>query len=77
MGDSRKADSLRPPRSLFCVLLLLLLVMLPAAVQAQFTFTTNNGALTITGYTGSGGDVIIPSTTNDLPITSIESFAFA
>jgi len=31
---------------------LLLLLTLPAVVQAQFTFTTNNGAITITGYTG-------------------------
>ena len=30
------------------VLLPLLLLALPAAVQAQFTFTTNNGAITIT-----------------------------
>jgi hypothetical protein len=28
---------------------LLLLVTVPAVVQAQFTFTTNNGAITITG----------------------------
>lgn len=27
---------------------------LPALIQAQFTFTTNNGAITITGYTGGG-----------------------
>jgi nicotinamide mononucleotide (NMN) deamidase PncC len=39
----------------FTVLLLLLLLTLPAVVQAQFTFTTNNGAITITGYTGPGG----------------------
>jgi len=34
-----------------------LLLMRPAVVQAQFTFTTNNGAITITGYTGAGGAV--------------------
>ena len=39
---------------------LLLLLTLPSAVQAQFTFTTNNGTITIKGYTGLGGDVIIP-----------------
>jgi len=54
----------------------LLLLMLPAVVQAQFTFTSNNGAITITGYTGSGGDVVIPDTTNGLPITSIANNAF-
>jgi hypothetical protein len=55
---------------------LLLLLTLPAAAQAQFTFTTNNGAITITGYTGTGGVVIIPSTTNGLPVTSIGPQAF-
>ena len=55
---------------------LLLLLTLPAMVQAQFTFVTNNGALTITGYTGSGGDVVIPDATNGLPVTSIGTNAF-
>ena len=56
---------------------LLLLLTLPAVVQAQFTFTTNNGAITITGYTGPGGAVVIPSATNGLPVTSIGEYAFA
>ena len=30
-----------------------LLWVLPISAQAQFTFTTNNGVITITGYTGS------------------------
>jgi hypothetical protein len=45
-------------------------------VQAQFTYTTNDGAITITGYTGSGGVVTIPSTTNGLPVTGIGDWAF-
>jgi len=46
---------------------------MPAAVQAQFTYTTNNGTITITGYAGSGGvgAVTIPGTINGLPVTSI------
>jgi pimeloyl-ACP methyl ester carboxylesterase len=55
---------------------LLCAVMLPAAVQAQFIFTTNNDAITITGYTGSGGAVVIPSSTNGWPVTSIGYNAF-
>jgi hypothetical protein len=55
---------------------LLLLLTLPAVVQAQFTFTTNNGAITITGYTGSGGAVTVPSTINGYPVSSIGSYAF-
>jgi len=41
-------------------LMVVLLAALPALVQAQFTWTTNNGAITITGYTGSVGVVTIP-----------------
>ena len=44
---------------------LLLVLTLPAAVQAQFNYTTNNGTIAITGYTGSGGAVTIPATIND------------
>jgi hypothetical protein len=54
-----------------------LLLTLPAAVQAQFTYTSNNGAITITGYTGPGGAVTIPGMINGLPVTSIGYRAFA
>jgi hypothetical protein len=50
--------------------------LLPAVAQAQFTFMTNNGAITISGYTGLGGDVVIPSSTNGWPVTSIGDDAF-
>jgi hypothetical protein len=53
-----------------------LLLALPSTLQAQFTFTTNNGAVTITGYTGSNGAVVIPSSTNGWPVTSIGESAF-
>jgi hypothetical protein len=55
----------------------LLLLAAPAAMQAQFTYTTNDGAITITGYTGSGGAVTIPPTINGLSVTSIGHYAFA
>jgi hypothetical protein len=60
----------------FKVLPLLLLLTLPAVGQAQFQFVINNGAITITRYTGTGGPVTIPSTTNGLPVTSIGDYAF-
>jgi hypothetical protein len=50
--------------------------MLPAVAQAQFTFTTTNGAITITGYTGPGGNVTIPSTINGCPVRTIGVNAF-
>jgi hypothetical protein len=56
---------------------LLCVAMLPATVQAQFTFTTNNGAATITGYAGFGGAVTIPDRISGLQVTSIGTNAFA
>jgi len=56
----------------------LLLLVLPAVVQAQFTFTTNyNGTINLWKYTGPGGVVIIPDTFNGLPVTSVGGGAFA
>ena len=63
-------------------LLPLLLLAQPAAVQAQFTYTINNGTVTITGYNGPGGAVTIPDQLpawpyGGLPVTSIGDGAFA
>jgi hypothetical protein len=52
------------------------LLALAEVAQAQFTFATNNGTITIAGYTGSGGAVTIPSTVDGLPVTSIGERAF-
>jgi PKD repeat protein len=54
----------------------LLLFALPGVVHAQFTYTTNNGAIILTGYTGPGGAVSLPSSINGLPVTSIAQQAF-
>ena len=55
---------------------LAVLLLLPSLGLAQFSFTTNNGAVTITGYTGSNGWVMIPGTLDGLPVTSIGDWAF-
>ncbi len=57
-------------------ILLGLLLLAAQATQAQFNFITNNGAIIITGYTGPGGPVTIPASTNGLPVTTIEGPSF-
>ena len=59
-------------RTTWTVLLVLLLLAAPATVQAQFTYTTNYGAITRAKYTGSGGAVVISNF-----VTSIGTNAFA
>ena len=58
------------------LLSLLLLPALPGEAQAQWNYTTAGGVITITQYTGPGGNVTIPDTLNGLPVTSIEDGAF-
>ena len=43
----------------------------------DFAYTNNNGGITITGYSGPGGDVTIPSSINGLHVTTIADGAFA
>jgi hypothetical protein len=66
--------SVKPSRNLIC---LPAAVLLTATAQGQFNFTTNtDGSLNIASYTGSGGSVVIPDTTNDLPVGTIGNNAF-
>jgi hypothetical protein len=51
--------------------LLALLLALPAAINAQFVYTTNNGALTLTEYNGPGGDVVIPNSIDGYPVVHV------
>jgi len=55
---------------------LVLWLMIAAARAQDFTYTNDNGSITITGYSGPAGDVTIPSTINGLPVTSIGASAF-
>jgi hypothetical protein len=68
---------LKTKRHLLQLCLLGAVLLLPGVVQAQLTFTTNNGAITITGYTGNPTNLNIPSITNGYPVTSIKVGAFA
>lgn len=48
-------------------LALLLLLTLPAVVEAQCGYKINNGTVTITEYTHSGGVVVIPDWSDGYP----------
>ena len=52
------------------------LCLAPVAAGAQFTFSTNNGALNVTGYTGLGGNVVIPGEANGLTVVNVGDYAF-
>lgn len=58
------------------LLLVVLVLTLSPAVEAQFNYTTNGGTITITEYTGSGGALTIPDTIDGLPVVRIGSRAF-
>jgi hypothetical protein len=59
------------------LLLLLAVLVVPAAAQTDFRSATNaEGTITITSYTGPGGNVTIPDTMGGRPIVSIGSAAF-
>ena len=47
-----------------------------AGAQIPFTFTINDGAITITSYSGSNSLVTVPSRINGLSVTSIGDEAF-
>ena len=58
------------------IFLLGCLIGTTTAVHAQFTFTNNPTGLTLTGYTGTNGDVTIPDSANGQPVTQIGDQAF-
>ena len=75
-SPSIRVDSMKATLS---TLFALLLLAAPAAVQAQFIYTTNADGLTltITGYSGPVGPVIIPTNINGLTVVNIGNSAFS
>lgn len=57
--------------------LLLSLLCAETRAQGDYSYTTNNGAITVTAYRGPGGAVTIPDTLGGLPVTGIGTYAFA
>jgi hypothetical protein len=47
-----------------------------AQTASDFTFTETATAVTITGYKGSGGNVVIPERINNKPVTAIGEEVF-
>ena len=47
-----------------------------SAWALDYTYTESGGEITITGYTGSGGDIVIPDTIEEMPVVTIRSYAF-
>jgi hypothetical protein len=53
-------------------------LLLVGILRAQdFSYTNTNGTITITGYKGAGGNVVIPGTIDGLPVTSIGDSALS
>jgi len=61
---------------LLSVLVAVVAVLVACPSQAQFAYTTKNGTITITRYTGIDANVVIPSTIEGLPVTAIGTNAF-
>ena len=63
-----------------CLSLIGFLCLSSSALALQygdFTYTVNaDNTVTITKYTGTGGNVIIPSTINSIPVVGIGDYAF-
>ena len=66
----------RFPQALLAAAFMLIAACGLARADTTFSSTSNNGAVTITGYTGSDTDVIIPPTIGGQPVTSIGDNAF-
>ncbi len=47
-----------------------------AEAANNFTYTTDNGGVTITGYNGISGDIVVPASIDGLPVTEIGYLAF-
>ena len=47
-----------------------------ALQSGDFTYTVSGGTVTITGYTGAGGNVVIPATIDGMPVVALGIMRF-
>ena len=72
-----KKVKMRASRTLLQTGMLLIGVLLTIAAPAQLIYTTNDdNTLTVSGYTGTGGNVVIPNSVDGVPVVSIGDLAF-
>src|SRR4051812_37983892 len=57
-------------------LLILFLLTVGSSLSAEFEYTINAGEVTITRYSGAGGNVAVPTQIESLPVTRIGPQAF-
>ena len=62
--------------TLIIVILLCCSSQAGAAQEEDYSYTVTDGKATITNYSGSGGDVTIPSTLGGATVTNIGQYAF-
>jgi hypothetical protein len=75
---TRATNSNRIPKYRSSLLFTLLAVFFLSTAQAQFNYMiTANLTVTITGYNGPGGSVVVPSTISGFPVTAIANYTFA
>ena len=63
-------------RTNLLILIFLLLIGQLTRGQGFMVITNANGTLTITGYNGSSGDIVIPESLNGMPVTGVATNAF-
>lgn len=58
------------------IALMLASLLLPAGSHAQFMYASDGSEVTIWGYAGPGGEVVIPDTIEGLPVVAVGDSAF-
>ena len=81
LATTKKYPTIRNPRPFLCGIAWMIVaagLLLPRPAHAQYTYTTNNNTITITGYAcaGGAGDVTIPNSLGGYPVTSIGQYTF-